>query len=44
VPNDTTVTPTTSVEILKREAKATPPFTSRLPLYIRITNPKNKYK
>jgi hypothetical protein len=42
VPKDTTVTPTTKVEILKCDARATPPFTSKSPLYNRIINPSNK--
>lgn len=44
VPNETTVTPTTSVETLKCEDNATPPFTSRSPLYNRMMNPSSKYK
>lgn len=44
VPKETTVTPTTNVEILKCDAKATPPFTRRSPLYNKIISPTNKYK
>lgn len=44
VPKETTVTPTTKVDILKCEESATPPLTSKSPLYNRIINPRNKYK
>jgi len=44
VPKEITVTPTTSVEILKCEDRAIPPFTSKSPLDKRITKPMMRYR